>query len=113
MSAPWSCRRSIIVEQRERGACPFLSRVARVERCAPIDHWQRLPAPQTPKGPPNPALFVAVALSSLAAYYALVHHRAATAPASSRPRPNDHPLVWPVHAPDQDRDGTQLRREDR
>ena len=62
---------------------------------------------------PNPVLFVAVALSSFAAYYALVHHRAATSPASSRPRPNDHPLVWPVHTPDQDRDGTQRHREDR
>ena len=67
----------------------------------------------TRRAAPNPVLFVAVALSSFAAYYALVHHRAATSPASSRPRPNDHPLVWPVHTPDQDRDGTQRHREDR
>jgi hypothetical protein len=73
-------------------------------------------SPQSQRRPPNPALFIAVALASFAAYYTLVHHRAATAPASSRPRLNDHPLVWPVHSPDQDhrdRDGTQHRREDR
>jgi hypothetical protein len=68
---------------------------------------------RSPRRAPNPALFLAVALSSFAAYYALVHHRAATAPASSRPRLNDHPLVWPVHSPDQDRDGSQPLREDR
>jgi hypothetical protein len=72
-------------------------------------------APHRPRGAPHPALFVAIALSSFAAYYTLVHYRAATAPASSRPRPNDHPLVWPVHSPDQDqdRDGTQPHRENR
>ena len=78
------------------------------DRGAPV----RMKTPQSRRGAPNPALFVAVALSSFAVYYILVHHRAATAPASSRPRLNDHPLVWPVHSPDQDRDGSQRRRED-
>ena len=73
-------------------------------------------SPQSPRRAPNPALFLAVALASFAAFYTLVHRRAATAPASSRPRLNDHPLVWPVHSPDQDRDhhhdGTRHRREE-
>src|SRR6266702_279953 len=94
-----------------------VSEVHRTKREAVTAHWRQLShnhqsRSMPRRSAPNPALFAAVALSSFAAYYTLVHHRAATSPASSR-RPNDHPLVWPVHTPDQDRDGTQLRREDR
>ncbi|ETW85580.1 hypothetical protein HETIRDRAFT_414588 [Heterobasidion irregulare TC 32-1] len=52
---------------------------------------------------PNPALFAGVALLSFGAFYFLVNHRAVTAPASARPRPNDHPLVPPIHSEEADK----------